>query len=77
MANWSNRGWDQAAVGPSATERGDLYGFLSADFIRASGHAHRVKQAGHISAPDRASNSENPCIKGASSHEPGKLDRSE
>ena len=65
MANRSNRGWDQAAVGSSATKRGDLYGFPSADFIRASGHADRVKQAGHMSAPDRAGNSDNPCIDGA------------
>jgi hypothetical protein len=65
MANRSNRGWEQAAVGSSATKRGDLYGFLSADFIRASGHANRTKQAGHMSAPDRVSNSENPCVEGA------------
>jgi hypothetical protein len=60
MANRSNRGRDQAAVGSSATKRGDLYGFLSADFIRASGHADRVEQAGHMSAPDRASNFRKP-----------------
>lgn len=66
MANRSNRGWDQAAVGSSAAKRDDLYGFPSADFIRASGHANRIKQAGHMSAPDRARRtSENPCIDGA------------
>ena len=66
MANRSNRGRGEAAVGSSATERVDLYGFLSADFIRASGHVNRVKQAGHMSAPDRASQTpENPCIDGA------------
>jgi hypothetical protein len=66
MANRSNRGWGEAAVGSSAAERVDLYGFPSADFIRASGHADRIKQAGHMSAPDRASlTSENPCIEGA------------
>jgi hypothetical protein len=68
MANRSNRGSDEAAVGSSATERVDLYGFPSADFIRASGHADRVKQVGYMSAPDRASRtSENPCIDGAAS----------
>jgi hypothetical protein len=66
MANRSNRGWGEAAVGSSATKRVDLYGFPSADFIRASGHANRVEQAGHMSAPDRARRtSENPCIDGA------------
>jgi hypothetical protein len=66
MANRSNRGWGEAAVGSSATKRDDLYGFPSADFIRASGHADRVKQAGHMSAPDRAHRtSETPCIDGA------------
>jgi len=66
MANWSNRGCGEVAVGSSVTTRVDLYGFLSADFIRASGHANRVKQAGHMSAPDRARLiSENPCIDGA------------
>ena len=44
MANRSNRGRDEAAVGSSVTKRPDLYGFSSADFIRASGHANRVKQ---------------------------------
>jgi hypothetical protein len=53
-------------VGSSATKRVDLYGFSSADFIRASGHVNRVKQAGHMSAPDRARRtSENPCTDGA------------
>ena len=43
-----------------------LYGFLSADFIRASGHANRAKKAGHMSAPDPARLiSENLCIDGA------------
>ena len=65
MANRSNRGWGEVAVGSSATKRDDLYGFPSADFIRASGHVDRIKQAGHMSAPDRASNAENPCIDGA------------
>jgi hypothetical protein len=66
MANRSNRGWGKAAVGSSAAKRVDLYGFLSADFIRASGHADRVEQAGHMSAPDRASQtSEKPCTDGA------------
>jgi hypothetical protein len=65
MANRSNRGWGEAAVGSSVTKRVDLYGFSSADFSRASGHMNRVKQAGHMSAPDRASNEENPCIDGA------------
>jgi hypothetical protein len=53
MANRSNRGWGEAAVGSSATNRDDLYGFPSADFIRASGHVDRVKQAGHMSAAAR------------------------
>ncbi len=44
MASWSNRGWGEAAVGSSATKRDDLYGFSSAGFIRASGHANRVEQ---------------------------------
>ena len=53
-------------MGSGATKRDDVYGFPSADFIRASGHANRVKQAGHMSAPDRARRtSENPCIDGA------------
>jgi len=36
MANRSNRGWGEAAVGPSAAKRVDLYGFSSADFICTS-----------------------------------------
>jgi len=58
-------GMGEAAVGPSATERVDLYGFPSADFIRASSHADRVKHARHMSAPDRTNRTpENPCTDG-------------
>jgi hypothetical protein len=34
-------------------ERVGLVGATSADRIRASGHACRIKQAGHMAAPDR------------------------
>ena len=34
-------------------ERAGLVGTTSADRIRASGHACRTKQAGHMAAPDR------------------------
>jgi len=58
-------GMGEAAVGPSATERVDLYGLPSADFIRASSHADRVEEAGHMSAPDRTSRTpETPCTDG-------------
>ena len=74
MANRSNRGWGEAAVGSSATKRDDLYGLSSADFIRASGHANRVKQAGHMSAPDRTRRtSKNLASTGPSTHEPREL----
>jgi hypothetical protein len=66
MANRSNPEWENAAVGSSATKRVDLYGTPGADFIRASGHVHRVKQAGHMSAPDRiAIAAESSCADGA------------
>jgi hypothetical protein len=66
MANRSNREWEQAAVGSSAAQRVDLYGPPVADFIRASGHVHRIEQAGHMSAPDRANvTSESSCADGA------------
>jgi len=34
-------------------ERAELRGTPSADRIRASGHARRLEQAGHMTAPDR------------------------
>jgi hypothetical protein len=34
-------------------EPAELIGTRSADRIRASGHARRVEQAGHMAAPDR------------------------
>jgi hypothetical protein len=37
-------GREQAAVGSSAVKRVDLYGTPAADFIRASGHVHRVNR---------------------------------
>jgi len=43
MANLSNRGWENAAVGSSATDCVDLHGISRADFIRASGHVHRIE----------------------------------
>jgi hypothetical protein len=47
-------------------ERGKLIGIRSADFIRASGHEHRAKQAGHMTAPDHAPKPEKtPCTRGA------------
>jgi hypothetical protein len=66
MTSRSNRRWDDAAVGSSAPERVDLYGTPVADFIRASGHEHRIQQAGHMSAPDRAEvTAESSCTDGA------------
>jgi hypothetical protein len=44
MAHRSNRGWEHAAVGSSATKRVDLNGTPAADFIRASGHVHRINR---------------------------------
>ena len=45
--------WDNPKTGQSS-ELAKLIGIQSADRIRASGHARRVKQAGHMSAPVRA-----------------------
>jgi hypothetical protein len=42
----------------------ELIGTQSADRIRASGHARRVEQAGHMSAPDRADLSERNPLRG-------------
>src|SRR5947207_15496212 len=42
----------------------ELIGTQSADRIRASGHARRVEQAGHRSAPDRADLSERNPLRG-------------
>src|SRR5207237_10552660 len=39
-------------------------GTQSADRIRASGHARRIEQAGHMSAPDRADLSERNPLRG-------------
>jgi hypothetical protein len=45
----------------------ELIGTQSADRIRASGHARRVEQAGHMSAPDRADLSERNPLRGGRS----------
>ena len=45
-------------------EPAELIGTRSADRIRASGHARRVEQAGHMSAPDRANISERNPLRG-------------
>jgi len=51
------------------SEPAELIGTRSADRIRASGHARRVEQAGHMSAPDRADLSErNPLRDGGRPH---------
>src|SRR5438067_5404065 len=42
----------------------ELIGTQSADRIRASGHARRVEQAGHMSAPDRADLSDRNPLRG-------------
>jgi len=53
------------------SEPAELIGTRSADRIRASGHARRVEQAGHMSAPDRADLSErNPLRDGGRPHMP-------
>jgi len=54
MANRSTRGLGKPAVGSRASEREDLIGTQSADFIMASGAQPRIEQAVDMTAHDQS-----------------------